>query len=216
MGAPGGSLPEVVSVAAYVTADMIKCEHSLLGQPSAGLLFTWSSRGPNLDGQWGVSVSAPGGAFAAVPNWAQRGQQLMSGTSMASPNCAGCIALVLSGLKKQGVRVTPYAVKRAIENTALPIEESLGGGAGLVQVNGAYDYLLAYKDSLLHSLHFDIKHTAKSTTWRGLYLKDPDEINETRDYQVTIEPKFFENKSRSFVLSDAIGKDEDLLSSKIF
>jgi tripeptidyl-peptidase-2 len=49
VGAPGGSIPEVVSVAAYVTSDMIKAEHSLLGN-SSSMLFTWSSRGPQLDG----------------------------------------------------------------------------------------------------------------------------------------------------------------------
>lgn len=137
----------------------------------------------------------------------------LKGTSMASPNCTGCIALILSGLKAQGLRTTPYAVKRAIENTANQIEETVGGGAGLVQVEKAYDYLLAYNDSLLHSIHFDVKHTAKSATFRGIYLKDQDEVNETRDYQLTIEPKFFENKSRSFELNEALEKDENLLTS---
>lgn len=135
---------------------------------------------------------------------------------MASPNCTGCIALVLSGLKERGIQVTPYAVKRAIENTANPIEETVGGGAGLVQVEKAFDYLLAYNDSLLHSIHFDIKYTAKSVTYRGLYLKDDDEVNETRDYQVTVEPKFFENKSRSYTIPDGVGKDENLLTSNKF
>lgn len=133
VGAPGGSIPTVVSVAAYVTTDMIKAEHSLLGNGNS-MLFSWSSRGPCIDGSWGVSVAAPGGAFAAVPNWSQRGTQLMSGTSMASPNCCGCLALILSGLKSTGVEFNPFGVKRAIENTALLVDEAIGCGAGLIQV----------------------------------------------------------------------------------
>ena len=117
---------------------MIKAEHSLLnGQNAAPMLFTWSARGPQRDGGHGVSVCAPGGAFAAVPNWTQRGTQLMSGTSMSSPNCCGCIALVLSGLKQRSVEYTPYGIRRSLENTAMPVDEAIGSGSGLVQVEKA-------------------------------------------------------------------------------
>lgn len=58
----------MISVGAYVSTEMLKAEHSIIkrGKP---MLFTWSSRGPTTDGSTGVTVCAPGGAFASVPHW---------------------------------------------------------------------------------------------------------------------------------------------------
>lgn len=132
---------------------------------------------------------------------------------MASPNCCGCLALILSGLKSNKIEFNPFGVKRAIQNTALPVDEIIGSGAGLIQVEKVYDYLVDNKDSLFQKMMFDIKYSYKNKSYRGIYLKNPDEVNETRDYAITIEPQFFDNEGRSYELTDTNKSDSDGLLS---
>jgi tripeptidyl-peptidase-2 len=53
---PGSFITASIGVAAYVSTEMIKAEHSLLGNGNS-MLFTWSSRGPHLDGHYGKSFT---------------------------------------------------------------------------------------------------------------------------------------------------------------
>lgn len=132
---------------------------------------------------------------------------------MSSPNCCGCLALILSGLKQNNVEFNPFGVKRAIENTAQTVDEVLGSGAGLIQVEKAYEYLINYKENIFQKIHFEIKQTLKSKTFRGIYLKNSDEIKETRDYLVSVEPIFFDNKLKTaFTLDKQVDlNNKDLL-----
>ncbi|KAG2491863.1 hypothetical protein HYH03_009817 [Edaphochlamys debaryana] len=147
VGAPGGTSSALFGVGAYVSPQLAAAGHSVLEAPPVGLQYTWSSRGPTSDGHVGVAFSAPGGAIAPVPQWTQQRRQLMNGTSMSSPNACGGIALLLSGLHARGSPLPPHRLRRALENTALP----LGGGApdavltygrGLIQIDEAWGYLL--------------------------------------------------------------------------
>ena len=83
------------------------------------LHYTWSSRGPTQDGAQGVSVSAPGVAITAVPTATLQNNQLMNGTSMASPSAAGSVAVALSSINAEKLSEwSPASVKRAFMNTA--------------------------------------------------------------------------------------------------
>lgn len=89
--------------------------------PVCGIPYTWTSRGPSPDGSLGVSVCAPGGAIAAIPQWNLSKKRLMNGTSMASPAACSSCAVLVSYLKKYGIPYTSDRVRLAIENSARPL-----------------------------------------------------------------------------------------------
>ncbi|PNY09227.1 tripeptidyl-peptidase 2-like protein, partial [Trifolium pratense] len=127
VGAPGGTSSSIIGVGAYVSPAMAAGAHCVVEAPSEGLEYTWSSRGPTADGDLGVCISAPGGAVAQVPKWTLQRRMLMNGTSMASPSACGGTALLISAMKAEGIPVSPYSVRKALENTSVPIGPSSRG-----------------------------------------------------------------------------------------
>jgi hypothetical protein len=67
----------------------------------------------------------------------------MNGTSMSSPNAAGCIALLLSAALTQDIKISSMNMKRIVENSAKMIID--------VDVLGqVYLYLYVYIHIYIH------------------------------------------------------------------
>ncbi|PRQ60108.1 putative tripeptidyl-peptidase II [Rosa chinensis] len=200
VGAPGGTTSSIIGVGAYVSPAMAAGAHCVVEAPGEGLEYTWSSRGPTADGDLGVCISAPGAAIAPVPTWTLQRRMLMNGTSMASPSACGGIALLISALKAEGISVSPYSVRKALENTSVPVgslpEDKLSTGQGLMQVDKAHEYLKQSRD--VPSVWYQIKiyQSGKTTpTSRGIYLREASACQQSTEWTVQVEPKFHEGAS---------------------
>ncbi|KAK8692720.1 hypothetical protein V6N13_070327 [Hibiscus sabdariffa] len=201
VGAPGGTSSSIIGVGAYVSPAMAAGAHSVVEPPPEGLEYTWSSRGPTADGDLGVCISAPGGAVAPVPTWTLQGRMLMNGTSMASPSACGGIALLISAMKAEGIPVSPYSVRKALENTSIPVgglpQDKLTTGQGLMQVDLAYEYIRKSRHLSCVSYQIKVNQSGKSTpTSRGIYLREATACQQSSEWAVQVEPKFHDDASK--------------------
>jgi len=185
-GSPGATTDGVIGVGAYVAHGMMEAEYSML-EKVPQRPYTWSSRGPTEDGEVGVCVYAPGGAITSVPPYTLASSQLMNGTSMSSPNCCGCLALIISALKANNIPFTPYRIQKAIQRTAKSINNPMN--VGLIQVENAYNDLINFKDDKTQDISFKIQ-IPECNNARGIYIRDIVTANKTTQYTINVKPSF--------------------------
>ncbi|XP_047941197.1 tripeptidyl-peptidase 2 isoform X1 [Salvia hispanica] len=200
VGAPGGTTSSIIGVGAYVSPAMAAGAHNLVEAPPEGLEYTWSSRGPTVDGDLGVSISAAGGAMAPVPTWTLQRRMFMNGTSMSSPCASGGVALLVSAMKAEGIPVSPYNIREALENTCIPIggspEDKLSAGQGLMQVDRVYEYIQKSQDVPCVTYQIKINQSGKTIpTSRGIYLREADLCQQSTEWTVKVSPKFHDDAS---------------------
>ncbi|CAN5159311.1 hypothetical protein BH23VER1_BH23VER1_03290 [soil metagenome] len=185
VGAPGATTSGLIGVGATVTPGLMRSVYAMREILPTNQ-FTWSSRGPAKDGDLGVSITAPGGAISPVPRWNLERNHLANGTSMASPNACGGIALVLSALKAEGKSWRADWVRRAVEATAEPVPgvEAFAQGQGMLQVDRAHAALAALDSAALAHPRFEVSVAGG----RGIYLREPAETERVHELTASVAP----------------------------
>ncbi|KAG9320905.1 hypothetical protein KVV02_004556 [Mortierella alpina] len=189
VGSPGGTSSGIVSVGAYQSQAMQQAEYALF-EAVPERPYTWSSRGPAVDGDVGVDIYAPGAAITSIPEYELSKFQRMNGTSMSSPNACGCISLILSGLKAENKAYTPYRVHRALVNASKDIQDQFR--VGFLQVEKTFDHLLTYHAYEEQDVDYKIQ-IAERDNARGIYLREWEECNKAHTLTVKVEPKFMKD-----------------------
>jgi hypothetical protein len=122
---------DVVSVGADITQETWAANYGS-GVDFNESIMPFSSGGPREDGGFKPNITAPGAAISTTPMWlpgtpvAEAGYSLppgysmLQGTSMASPQATGSMALLLSAAKQAGIASTsPAALRRAVYSSAV-------------------------------------------------------------------------------------------------
>jgi hypothetical protein len=143
---------DVVSVGADITKETWAANYGSEVDFTESIM-PFSSGGPREDGGFKPDITAPGAAIATTPMWlpgvpvAEAGYSLpvgysmLQGTSMASPQATGSMALLLSAAKQEGVTSTsPAALRRAVYSSAVwnPSIPAYLQGRGQIDVPAAW------------------------------------------------------------------------------
>lgn len=173
---------KVISVASSITKETWLSNYgAAVSSPLA--LHNYSSRGPREDGGFKPNVMAPGSAISSIPTWQPGGPvpeagytlppgyAMFNGTSMASPQTAGGVALLLSAAKASKIEATPRQLRDSLYTSAKYTEdvEAIGQGAGQVDIPGAWALL---KNKPVAN---DISITAPVCTPISDFLATPDQ-----------------------------------------
>jgi tripeptidyl-peptidase II len=132
----------VIASAAMISKEMARDLYG--GAFAKDELFDFSSRGGELAKP---DVSAPGGASSTIPLWDTRDRY--NGTSMASPQTAGAVACILSGLHQTDRAWNFGTIKRALVASARPMPgyTRIDVGGGVVDLSAAFAAAKAYADA---------------------------------------------------------------------
>jgi hypothetical protein len=215
---------DVVSVGAQISKATWKANYGSDVRYNSGML-TFSSGGPREDGGFKPNITAPGSAISTTPTWQPgsavaeagytlpAGYAMFNGTSMASPQAAGAMALLLSAGNQEGIATGNAAALRqavystAVYNTGVP---AFLQGHGQINVPAAWTL---FRKSLQPDT-FTVSAPVCTEIWKileqtngtGIYNRCAADagghaVGEPRTYPVTITRTSGKAKSGTYALT---------------
>jgi subtilisin family serine protease len=171
VGTPAGASLAITN-GAYVSPTTAYENYGYIGMERE-TIWWFSSVGPRLDGGLKPTLLAPGSALSAVPLWS--GQQAnYRGTSMASPQTTGGLALLLSAAAQEQLPTDRVSVTRAVYSSARRVEglALVEQGHGLFDVPAALEMLRARKAEVPVEYTVSVTSpTAPGGRGAGVYLR---------------------------------------------
>ncbi|MEL6482240.1 MAG: hypothetical protein AAFQ75_12380, partial [Pseudomonadota bacterium] len=93
---------------------------------------------------------------------------------------------------QEDIATHPAAIKRAVTETAVPLpgQSPWANGAGMLQVDAAYEHLVNYHDDRYTDVTF---HARGPGNTRGIYLREPYETDEPSEISVSFRAEWLED-----------------------
>lgn len=180
-------------------------------------MFNFSSRGGEI---LKPDVVCPGFAASTVPLW-EEGRNVMRGTSMAAPQAAGALALLISAALQENLPIKRDIIYASIRRSAKPIKgySAIEQGYGLVDINRALEVyrFLSKSDEEVFDYTVETKcfeyddFKGKAVYYRGKYFPKGDERQEIKVFP-KFRRDFSEEKIVRFYKAFDIEKEGDFFS----
>jgi len=219
---------DVVSVGASISKETWKANYNSDVAFNKNML-TFSSGGPREDGGFKPNITAPGSAISTTPTWQPGGPvagvgytlppgySMFNGTSMASPQAAGAMALLISAARGTNVDSAPAQLRQAVYSTSVYNQgvPAFLQGHGEINVPASWALL---KQTLSPSTFTvtapvctEIWKILGETTGTGIYNRcaagqGGHAVGEKRNYTVTVTRTSGPTKSGTYALS-LLGND---------
>ncbi len=188
IGTPAGASLAITN-AAYVSKNTAQENYGYIGVEDNNTWF-FSSVGPLFDGGWKPTLLAPGSALSSVPLW-DKNYANYRGTSMASPEVTGGLALILSAAQQSSLSTDRAAVTKAVYGSAVEQKNLMWieQGHGLMNVPGAFELLgKLNKDTARVEYTIAVRNPAlPNGTGKGVFLRTSK--SSSRVFDVTVSPQ---------------------------